>query len=196
MAKVDFSCLLFYILQHSRRELQRHGRPDEQPRPLGHPVQHQGQRQRPLHLQVRPARLWRYVSLRSSPPQPPPFESNTVLNVRPLPSPRSRKRGSFPLCVSVKFTAERQLFLWTLRAPGYSRQLSDVLFFFVFVIFSAGWWFEACGPSNLNGIYYPSSTSAVRYNGIKWYYWKGPNVMATRTTMMVRPANFRPRDIR
>ncbi|XP_038581542.1 angiopoietin-2b isoform X2 [Micropterus salmoides] len=55
---------------------------------------------------------------------------------------------------------------------------------------SGGWWFEACGPSNLNGIYYPGSSSVVRYNGIKWYYWKGPNLMATMTTMMVRPANF------
>ncbi|KAI3358432.1 hypothetical protein L3Q82_014859 [Scortum barcoo] len=55
---------------------------------------------------------------------------------------------------------------------------------------SGGWWFEACGPSNLNGIYYPSSSSVIRYNGIKWYYWKGPNLMATMTTMMVRPANF------
>ncbi|KAM9383900.1 angiopoietin-2b [Pholidichthys leucotaenia] len=55
---------------------------------------------------------------------------------------------------------------------------------------SGGWWFEACGPSNLNGIYYPASSSVVRYNGIKWYYWKGPNLMATMTTMMVRPADF------
>ncbi|TMS18107.1 Angiopoietin-2 [Larimichthys crocea] len=55
---------------------------------------------------------------------------------------------------------------------------------------SGGWWFEACGPSNLNGIYYPASSSVVRYNGIKWYYWKGPNLMATMTTMMVRPTHF------
>ncbi|XP_075867861.1 angiopoietin-2b [Nelusetta ayraudi] len=55
---------------------------------------------------------------------------------------------------------------------------------------SGGWWFEACGPSNLNGIYYPSSSSTARYNSIKWYYWKGPNLVASRTTMMVRPANF------
>ncbi|XP_058474469.1 angiopoietin-2b [Solea solea] len=55
---------------------------------------------------------------------------------------------------------------------------------------SGGWWFEACGPSNLNGIYYPATSSVVRYNGIKWYYWKGPNLTATMTTMMVRPANF------
>ena len=74
--------------------------------------------------------------------------------------------------------------------------LKTVVFLHLWLICSAGWWFEACGPSNLNGIYYPSSTSAVRYNGIKWYYWKGPNLMATVTTMMVRPANFRQPDIR
>ncbi|MED6280342.1 Angiopoietin-2, partial [Characodon lateralis] len=56
---------------------------------------------------------------------------------------------------------------------------------------SGGWWFDACGPSNLNGIYYPVSSNVVRFNGIKWYYWKGPNLMATMTTMMVRPTNFR-----
>ncbi|XP_011607366.2 angiopoietin-2b [Takifugu rubripes] len=61
---------------------------------------------------------------------------------------------------------------------------------------SGGWWFEACGPSNLNGVFYPSSTSAVRYSGIKWYYWKGPNLMATMATMMVRPANFKRPDVR
>ncbi|KAM7383992.1 hypothetical protein PAMA_011373 [Pampus argenteus] len=55
---------------------------------------------------------------------------------------------------------------------------------------SGGWWFEACGPSNLNGIYYPSSSNVIHYNGIKWYYWKGTNLMATMTTMMVRPANL------
>ncbi|XP_013875183.1 angiopoietin-2b [Austrofundulus limnaeus] len=55
---------------------------------------------------------------------------------------------------------------------------------------SGGWWFEACGPSNLNGIYYPASSNVIRYNGIKWYYWKGPNLMATMTTMMVRPTHF------
>ncbi|MBN3305360.1 ANGP2 protein, partial [Amia calva] len=55
---------------------------------------------------------------------------------------------------------------------------------------SGGWWFEACGPSNLNGIYYAGSTSVVRYNGIKWYYWKGPSMIATMTNMMVRPLDF------
>ncbi|XP_045549676.1 angiopoietin-2b [Salmo salar] len=55
---------------------------------------------------------------------------------------------------------------------------------------SGGWWFEACGPSNLNGIYYAGVSNVVRYNGIKWYYWKGASLMATVTTMMVRPAGF------
>ncbi|XP_041932915.1 angiopoietin-2b [Alosa sapidissima] len=54
---------------------------------------------------------------------------------------------------------------------------------------SGGWWFEACGPSNLNGMYY-SGVARAAYNGIKWYYWKGPNLKATLTSMMVRPADF------
>ncbi|XP_062846784.1 angiopoietin-2b isoform X2 [Trichomycterus rosablanca] len=55
---------------------------------------------------------------------------------------------------------------------------------------SGGWWFEACGPSNLNGIFYSGISNVMRYNGIKWYYWKGPNIKVTTTTMMVRPVDF------
>ncbi|XP_026856703.2 angiopoietin-2b [Electrophorus electricus] len=55
---------------------------------------------------------------------------------------------------------------------------------------SGGWWFEACGPSNLNGIYYAGVSNVMRYNGIKWYYWKGPSLIVNMTTMMVRPVNF------
>ncbi|KAF4073877.1 hypothetical protein AMELA_G00248350 [Ameiurus melas] len=55
---------------------------------------------------------------------------------------------------------------------------------------SGGWWFDACGPSNLNGIYHTGISNVMRYNGVKWYYWKGPNSIVTRTTMMVRPVDF------
>uniref|UniRef100_A0ABM5ERH0 Angiopoietin-2-like n=1 Tax=Pogona vitticeps TaxID=103695 RepID=A0ABM5ERH0_9SAUR len=54
-----------------------------------------------------------------------------------------------------------------------------------------GWWFDACGPSNLNGIYYPPSPAVNRYNGIKWHYWKGPSHSLRRTVMMIRPVDFR-----
>lgn len=57
-------------------------------------------------------------------------------------------------------------------------------------IASGGWWFEACGPSNLNGIYYAGISNVMHYNGIKWYYWKGPSLIVARTTMMVRPVDF------
>lgn len=90
-----------------------------------------------------------------------------------------------------KHSYPNKKFAWMLPFMSLNQSFSFNSF-----ICSAGWWFEACGPSNLNGIYYPSSTSVVRYNGIKWYYWKGPNLMVTMTTMMVRPANFRQRDIR
>ncbi|KAJ7304379.1 hypothetical protein JRQ81_011933 [Phrynocephalus forsythii] len=53
-----------------------------------------------------------------------------------------------------------------------------------------GWWFDACGPSNLNGIYYPPSPAVNRYNGIKWHYWKGPSHSLKRTVMMIRPMDF------
>ncbi|XP_034975130.1 angiopoietin-2-like isoform X1 [Zootoca vivipara] len=54
-----------------------------------------------------------------------------------------------------------------------------------------GWWFDACGPSNLNGIYYPPSPAMNRYNGMKWHYWKGPSHSLKVTTMMIRPVDFR-----
>ncbi|XP_043915955.1 angiopoietin-2-like [Protopterus annectens] len=55
---------------------------------------------------------------------------------------------------------------------------------------TGGWWFDACGPSNLNGIYYPGGTNTVKYNGIKWHYWKGPSHGVKTTTMMIRPTDF------
>ncbi|XP_059541835.1 angiopoietin-2 isoform X3 [Myotis daubentonii] len=55
---------------------------------------------------------------------------------------------------------------------------------------TGGWWFDACGPSNLNGMYYPQRQSTNRFNGIKWYYWKGSGYSLKATAMMIRPADF------
>ncbi|ELK10061.1 Angiopoietin-2 [Pteropus alecto] len=55
---------------------------------------------------------------------------------------------------------------------------------------TGGWWFDACGPSNLNGMYYPQRQSTNKFNGIKWYYWKGSGYSLKATAMMIRPADF------
>ncbi|KAF7221332.1 angiopoietin-2a [Nothobranchius furzeri] len=55
---------------------------------------------------------------------------------------------------------------------------------------TGGWWFDACGPSNLNGIYYQNGQNSNRFNGIKWYYWKGSGYSLKSTAMMIRPTNF------
>ncbi|KAF4026069.1 hypothetical protein G4228_018193 [Cervus hanglu yarkandensis] len=52
------------------------------------------------------------------------------------------------------------------------------------------WWFDACGPSNLNGMYYPQRQNTNKFNGIKWYYWKGSGYSLKATAMMIRPADF------
>ncbi|KAJ8250428.1 hypothetical protein COCON_G00223500 [Conger conger] len=57
-------------------------------------------------------------------------------------------------------------------------------------LITGGWWFEACGPSNLNGIYYQIGLNTNRFNGIKWYYWKGSGYSLKSTQMMMRPADF------
>lgn len=53
-----------------------------------------------------------------------------------------------------------------------------------------GWWFDACGPSNLNGIFFQQGQNSNRFNGIKWYYWKGSGYSLKSTTMMIRPVDF------
>ncbi|XP_006895082.1 PREDICTED: angiopoietin-2-like isoform X2 [Elephantulus edwardii] len=53
-----------------------------------------------------------------------------------------------------------------------------------------GWWFDACGPSNLNGVYYPQTQNTNKFSGIKWYYWKGSGYSLRGTTMMIRPVDF------
>lgn len=50
-----------------------------------------------------------------------------------------------------------------------------------------GWWFDACGLSNLNGIYYPARHHVRKLNGIRWHYFQGPSYSLRATRMMVRP---------
>jgi len=64
---------------------------------------------------------------------------------------------------------------------------TDSLFFFL--MFS-GWWFDACGPSNLNGMFYTAGQNHGKLNGIKWHYFKGPSYSLRSTTMMIRPLDF------
>ncbi|XP_051879142.1 angiopoietin-1-like isoform X2 [Pristis pectinata] len=55
---------------------------------------------------------------------------------------------------------------------------------------TGGWWFDACGPSNLNGIYYSAGQKLGKLNGIKWHYFKGPSYSLRSVTMMMRPSGF------
>lgn len=55
---------------------------------------------------------------------------------------------------------------------------------------TGGWWFDACGPSNLNGIYYKSGSGSPKYNSIKWHYWKGPSHGLKSVSMLIRPIDY------
>nr|XP_030686862.1 angiopoietin-4 [Globicephala melas] len=55
---------------------------------------------------------------------------------------------------------------------------------------SGGWWFDACGLSNLNGIYYPARHHVRKLNGIRWHYFQGPSYSLRSTRMMVRPTDI------
>lgn len=54
----------------------------------------------------------------------------------------------------------------------------------------SGWWFDACGFSNLNGIYYTVGHNIRKLNGIKWHHFRGPSYSLRSTSMMVRPYDF------
>ncbi|NXJ08515.1 ANGP4 protein, partial [Odontophorus gujanensis] len=53
-----------------------------------------------------------------------------------------------------------------------------------------GWWFDACGLSNLNGIYYPARHNIRKLNGIRWHYFQGPSYSLKGTRMLIRPVGF------
>ncbi|NXS63714.1 ANGP4 protein, partial [Brachypteracias leptosomus] len=54
---------------------------------------------------------------------------------------------------------------------------------------SGGWWFDACGLSNLNGIYYPARHNVRKLNGIRWHHFQGPSYSLKGTRMLIRPAS-------
>ncbi|XP_063041777.1 angiopoietin-1 isoform X2 [Engraulis encrasicolus] len=58
------------------------------------------------------------------------------------------------------------------------------------LMLTGGWWFDACGPSNLNGMYYTQGQHVGKLNGIKWHYFKGPSYSLRATRMMIRPLDF------
>ncbi|NXL36596.1 ANGP4 protein, partial [Glaucidium brasilianum] len=53
-----------------------------------------------------------------------------------------------------------------------------------------GWWFDACGLSNLNGIYYPARHNIRKLNGIRWHHFQGPSYSLKGTRMLIRPNGF------
>uniref|UniRef100_A0A3B4GBU4 Angiopoietin-4-like n=1 Tax=Pundamilia nyererei TaxID=303518 RepID=A0A3B4GBU4_9CICH len=58
------------------------------------------------------------------------------------------------------------------------------------MMLTGGWWFDACGFSNLNGVYYSIGHNIRKLNGIKWHHFKGPSYSLRATSMMVRPYDF------
>ncbi|XP_062977234.1 angiopoietin-4 [Elgaria multicarinata webbii] len=56
---------------------------------------------------------------------------------------------------------------------------------------SGGWWFDACGNSNLNGIYYPARHNTRKLNGIRWHYFHGTGYSLKGSRMMLRPSGGR-----
>ncbi|XP_078275005.1 angiopoietin-1 [Rhinoraja longicauda] len=58
------------------------------------------------------------------------------------------------------------------------------------LLLTGGWWFDACGLSNLNGMYYAAGNHLRKLNGIKWHYFRSPSYSLQATTMMIRPLDF------
>lgn len=104
-----------FKIQPSCRGLQWHSRTDQQPNPHRQPVQHQGQRQRPLHLQVCTARFRRYST---TIPYPclyvPLLMTRLVKHFYPPPYKCPEVHFIFPLH-QYKVTADLQLHIWVLH---------------------------------------------------------------------------------
>ncbi|XP_062320781.1 angiopoietin-1-like [Osmerus eperlanus] len=58
------------------------------------------------------------------------------------------------------------------------------------LMLTGGWWFDACGPSNLNGMYHSQGQNTGKLNGIRWHYFKGSSYSLRSTAMMIRPLDF------
>ncbi|XP_078093037.1 angiopoietin-1 [Mustelus asterias] len=58
------------------------------------------------------------------------------------------------------------------------------------LMLTGGWWFDACGLSNLNGMYYTAGNNIRKLNGIKWHYFRGPSYSLRATSMMIRPVDL------
>ena len=50
----------------------------------------------------------------------------------------------------------------------------------------AGWWFNNCLDSNLNGLYHHGKHS-TSWEGVNWYQWKGHSYSAKRAEMKIKP---------
>ncbi|XP_012370095.1 angiopoietin-4-like [Octodon degus] len=57
-------------------------------------------------------------------------------------------------------------------------------------IMSGGWWFDTCGMSNLNGIYYQAGQHKRKIDGIRWDHAYSDSICSLRTSrMMMRPSH-------
>lgn len=51
--------------------------------------------------------------------------------------------------------------------------------------FKGAWWYAACYDSNLNGLYFNDSYTAIG-DGINWKTWRGYNYSLKKTEMKIR----------
>ena len=51
--------------------------------------------------------------------------------------------------------------------------------------YKAGWWYNKCVSSNLNGPY-SRTASVAEWKGILWYQWRGKLYSLKETAMMIR----------